>query len=196
MSSSPEGPLLGAAARCLARWGVAKTSLDDIAREAGVSRATAYRYFPGGKDTILHAVAADEIGRFGAELGARLGPADTLEELLVEGITFASTAVSEHEVLQQLLAHEPELVLPQLAFTRFDVVLAAAADLLAPHLQPFLGDERARSAAEWVTRLVVSYSLSPSPRYDLTDRGDVAGFVSSFLLPGLVRPSGAAHRRW
>ena len=32
---------------CIARWGTAKTTLDDIAREAGCSRATIYRLFPG-----------------------------------------------------------------------------------------------------------------------------------------------------
>lgn len=192
----PEGALLSAATRCLARWGVAKTSLDDIAREGGVSRATAYRHFPGGKDTIIRAVAADELARFGAELAARLGSVDTLEALLVEGITFTAVAVADHEVLQQLLAHEPELVLPQLAFTRFEVVLAAAAEMLAPHLHPFLDDSQARRAAEWVTRVVVSYSLSPSPRYDFTERPDVAGFVRSFLLPGLLQPSEPAGRRW
>jgi len=43
-----EQRMVAAAVRCVARWGLAKTSLDDIAREAGSSRATAYRVFPGG----------------------------------------------------------------------------------------------------------------------------------------------------
>jgi hypothetical protein len=33
---------------CVARWGLAKTTVEDAAREAKVSRATVYRTFPGG----------------------------------------------------------------------------------------------------------------------------------------------------
>ncbi len=40
--------LLQATYDCVARWGLAKTTVEDAAREAGVSRATVYRYFPGG----------------------------------------------------------------------------------------------------------------------------------------------------
>jgi hypothetical protein len=37
---------------CIARWGVSKTTVEDVAREAGISRATIYRLFPGGKDVV------------------------------------------------------------------------------------------------------------------------------------------------
>src|SRR3546814_9749490 len=42
--------LIDAAETCFTRFGVAKTTLEDIATEAGVSRATVYRYFEGGRD--------------------------------------------------------------------------------------------------------------------------------------------------
>ena len=60
----------GGAWRCIARWGVAKTTLDDIAREAGVSRATVYRTLPGGKDRLLAVVLDHEVGRFFHEVDA------------------------------------------------------------------------------------------------------------------------------
>ena len=44
-----EQRILAATIRCVSRWGVGKTTLDDIAREAGCSRATIYRVVPGGK---------------------------------------------------------------------------------------------------------------------------------------------------
>ena len=43
---SPIGSL-DAALACVARVGVAKTTLDDVAKEAGCARATVYRCFPG-----------------------------------------------------------------------------------------------------------------------------------------------------
>ncbi len=53
--------IVDGALRCIARWGLAKTTVEDVAREAGCSRATLYRAFPGGKDAILAAVAAAEL---------------------------------------------------------------------------------------------------------------------------------------
>ena len=53
-----EQRLLEATLVCLARHGIAKTTLDDVAREAGVSRATLYRYFPG-KQALLSAAVTD-----------------------------------------------------------------------------------------------------------------------------------------
>lgn len=178
--------VLGAALACLSRWGVTKTTLDDIAREAGVSRATAYRLFPGGKDTVLDAVVHGELARFSAELGRRLDAIDDLESLLVAGITYASQTLAGHDALQYLLAHEPEQVLPHVSFGRFDQVLAAAAALAAPHLARFLDDEVALRTGEWVTRLVLSYALSPSPSYDLAEERSARAFVRAFVLPGLV----------
>src|SRR5512133_2987284 len=58
-----QASLIDAARRCIARWGVRKTSLDDIAREAGVARATVYRAFPGGKDRLMAAVWQHEADR-------------------------------------------------------------------------------------------------------------------------------------
>ena len=70
---------------CLARHGTAKTTVDDIARQAGVSRATVYRVFPGGRDEILAAVVDTEMARLFSALGVRMGEAHDLTEALVGG---------------------------------------------------------------------------------------------------------------
>ena len=59
---------------CIARWGTAKTTLDDIAREAGCSRATIYRLFPGGKRAVLDAAGEVELARILDELVGVAGP--------------------------------------------------------------------------------------------------------------------------
>ena len=186
-----ERRVLEAAVVCLGRWGIAKTSLDDIAREAGVSRATAYRLFPGGKDTVLDATVATELARFATALAERLSAAEDLEELLVAGITFASRHLAGHEALQYLLVHEPEQVLPHVSFGHLDEVLAAASALVAPHLTRFVGDELAARTGEWVTRLVLSHAQAPSPAWDLADEASTRAFVATFLLPGLPTAPGA-----
>lgn len=187
-----ERRILDAAVRCVARWGITKTTLDDIAREAGVSRATAYRAYPGGKETVVDAMVCDELDGFTTALDARLARAADLEDVLVAGITFASGTLTGHRALQYLLAHEPEQVLPHVSFGRFDEVLAAASRLAAPHLARFVGDQRASRTAEWITRLVLSYTLAPSPSYDLTATDDVRRLVRAHLLPGLAAAVPAA----
>ena len=72
VAGSPEERIIDATLRCIARWGVGKTTLDDAAREAGCSRATVYRLFPGGKDGLLDAVCRAELARFFVGLTGRL----------------------------------------------------------------------------------------------------------------------------
>ena len=49
-----------AALVCIGRFGLAKTTVDDIAREAGCSRATLYRYFDGKPEIVRNVVAAEQ----------------------------------------------------------------------------------------------------------------------------------------
>jgi AcrR family transcriptional regulator len=55
--------LLDAAARLFAQWGFAKTSVDELAREAGVSKGAVYLEFPD-KEAVLKAVVHREIARY------------------------------------------------------------------------------------------------------------------------------------
>ena len=74
--------LLQATYDCVARWGLAKTTVEDAAREAGVSRATVYRYFPGGREELIGAVVAWEFSRFFLRLYEEVHDAETLEEVM------------------------------------------------------------------------------------------------------------------
>jgi AcrR family transcriptional regulator len=179
--------VVDAALACFGRWGTTKTTLDDIAREAGCSRATVYRLFPGGKDVVIDAVAGRELTRFFTDLAAELELASgDLESLLVTGIAFTTRSIRAHEPLQFVLAHEPEVILPLVAFDRCDRVLDSAAAFCAPWLAPHLGAEWAARAGEWLTRMVLSYTLVPSDGFDLAREDDARRFVHCFVLPGLT----------
>jgi AcrR family transcriptional regulator len=183
----PSARVLAATITCLGRWGLTKTTLDDIAREAGLSRATVYRLFPGGKDVVVRAAVASEVDALQRGLATGLAGCETLEDVLVGTITYVTRTLAEHAVLQFLLEHEPDQVLPHLAFGRFDQLLDAAAAMTLPWLAPHLGPELAARGGEWVARLVLSYALAPSEWFDLGDDCDARRFTRTFLLPGLVR---------
>src|SRR4051795_10447978 len=80
---SPQEDILRAAEQCFEKFGLAKTTMDDVARFAGLSRATVYRYFSDRDSLILAAVrrrAQLNIGRVRAELEAQKTFAERLEE--------------------------------------------------------------------------------------------------------------------
>lgn len=183
--TDPAQRIVDALLRCVCRWGVAKTTLDDVAREAGCSRATVYRLFPGGKDAVLEATAQSEIERFFVALAERIDQAESLEDALVVGMTEAGRRLRGHEALQYLLVHEPEAVLTRLAFTQMDQVLRLASEFATPHLSRWLAPDDAARAAEWVARLVCSYSMTPGDGVHFEDEGSVRALVRMFVLPGL-----------
>jgi len=170
---------------CIGRWGVAKTTADDIARAAGVSRATLYRAFPGGKDIAFEALLRHELGRFFELVEGRLRQADTLEDLLVVGAVEAARFLLGHDALGYLLQHEPTRVFP--AYGHLHSGLAIATAFVSGHLGRFVTDERrATEGAELVVRLLLSYAADPSPAVDLTDPVSVRRFVRTFIIPGLT----------
>ena len=183
--STQELRVVDATVRCVARWGVAKTTLDDVAREAGWSRATVYRLFPGGKDAVLETVVEVELERFFSALHERLAAATDLEDLLVAGMTEAGARITGHPALRFLVTHEPEVILPQISFARAERVLARAASFASPYLARWLSPEEANRVGEWVTRIVISYAASPSAGVDVADPASVRRLVRSFVLPGI-----------
>ena len=161
-----ERRLVEAARACIARWGLRKTSLDDIAREAGVGRATVYRVFPGGKDRLVEVVVCHEAGRFFHLMHAELAAADTLEDLLVTGIASTLRLLAEDDVFAAVIRHEPELVLPHFAFHQLGRVLDLAVVLCRPHLERFLPASEVRPAAELLARVVLTFGFRSSTWVD------------------------------
>ena len=191
-AARPDGPgerIVAAAVRCVARWGLAKTTLDDVAREAGCGRATVYRLFPGGRDALWDAVVVTEAQEFFRRIASRAAAEAGLEDVLVAVVTESATGLAQHAALQFLLAHEPEAILPHLAFHRMNDVLKVVGEVGGPLLSPWMADEDAARAAEWIARVVISYLTSPSDHFDLLDVTSARRFVRTFVLPGLLRPS-------
>jgi AcrR family transcriptional regulator len=184
--SSTRVRLVDGALECLARQGIAKTTVDDIARAAGLSRATAYRTFPRGKEGILAGVVETEVARLFSSLAVAMGEANDLEDVLVAGMVASARWLCRHEPLTYLLEHEPGAVLPYITFGGFDRVMRVASDLAAPFFARWLEPEQASRAAEWGVRIVMAYTSDPSPHADLTDPADTRALVRTFVLPGIL----------
>jgi AcrR family transcriptional regulator len=184
--------ILEATYACIARWGISKTTIEDAAREAGMSRATVYRLFPGGRDELISATIGWEELHFFSRLYAEVHEAPTLEEVLERGLPFAHRAILEHEVLQRVLETEPELLLPKLT-----VETTRVTALISGFLVPYLSVDRilpgtdVHGAADMLARMILSFITSPG-QWDLSDPEQVRELVRTELLAGVVTSGGPA----
>ena len=181
--------MLAAVVAVAGRTGLGALTVDEVAREAGVGRASVYRWFPGGREQLVDEGVTWEVGRFLRRLAVAVQDAADLRERLIVGLPFAHRAIVEHAVLQRLLETEPGGLLPQLQQTG-PVVVAILRDAVRPWIEaeptrrPEVDPDE---AAEWLARMVVSFMAEPG-RWDLDDPAEVAALVDGELLAGIVTP--------
>lgn len=171
---------------CIERWGLAKTTVEDVAREAGMSRATVYRYFPDGRDQVVSETITWEVGRFWARLAAEVAPIEGFAEKVASGLAYGSRAVGAHGLLQQILRTEPELLLAELNASN-PLVLAVLRDTVAGMLagEPLREGVDLDEAADYVARMFLSLIGSPGS-WDLSDPAEVTWVVRTELLGGIL----------
>jgi Transcriptional regulator len=180
--------LLDATERCLRRSGIRRTTMIEIANEAGISRAWLYRHFPDKASLILAALARiDEV--FWIEARDRLSAADGIAAQVAAAVVFSR----EHQpgaLLLRLRDEEPE------AFTAvvgrgLQEMMPGMAHFWYPYLEAARdrGEVRAdldiARAAEWVMRVVLSLVTIPGEAVDEDDPDSVRRFVDDFLVAGL-----------
>lgn len=173
---------LDATERCLARYGVRRTSMTDIAREMNVARTTLYRQVSSVEEAIALS-ASRQFYRFLDEFSGLLaGPAGP--QAFIDGIAGAVRFARSHPVVLRVLSDEPEIV--GAVMTRD---LSAYARQVAAALTPIIDAamkagmlRRAdpRMTAEWLVGVVAALVGLP-PESDLDQVLEYA------LLP--------AHRR-
>jgi len=184
--------ILKATVACLGRYGIAKTTVDDAAREAGVARATVYRHFPDGKDQLISEAITWAVAQFFLELEQEVADAPDFATLIERAIRYAHRRVDEHEVLQKVLETEPERLLPQLTQSA-PLVQATLGAYLAERLadEPLLPGVDPEQAGEWLARMGLSFILAEG-RWDLSDPADVRRLVRGELLVSILEPSALA----
>ena len=185
--------VLEGAYECIARTGMAKTTVDDVAAASGVSRATIYRLFPGGKDEVLRDTVGWEMDRFFLRLGEELGDAPDFPTFLERALPRARRELREHVVLQKVLETEPDRLNALITVQQHRVIAAIAAyflpllerDRAAGHI---VADADLEQCAEYVARLSLSLIASPG-RHDLGDPAEVHHLVRRELLGGVLTAS-------
>jgi AcrR family transcriptional regulator len=176
-----EARVLDATKLCCERYGFHKTSIDDVASLAGVSRATVYRLFPGGKDVLFEALRVRELEEFFDRLREAIYGAGSLEELLVRTVVAATGELRADEHLAVMLATEPGEALSQLTMDGVPRILRFATTFLVPFAEPYLTREQATVVVDVLARLTISYFLAPSNVVDLGDTDSARAFLTPVI---------------
>lgn len=182
----PIARILDAAHDCIARVGVSKTTLDDVARDAGCSRATLYRHVPGKAEVVARLVER-EANRLDAALAAATRGATDLASAVAAVIVEGAEFLLDHAALNAVLAIEPSLIHPVLGLGGADEFTRRAAALVAPHLAPHTVTARdAERLADLVVRVTISHLQTPDPHRPITDPQVARKLVETFIITGFV----------
>ena len=176
-----ETRVLDAAKACRLRWGLDRITIDDIAIEAGVSRATLYRLFPGGREILFEALRVRELESFFTDLRVAVDGATDLEDLLTQVIVWSTRALRDDEHLAVALATEPGVAVNDLTVDGLPRIVRVANAFLLPLVEPYLDRRRASELIDVLARMVISFFLVPSDHIDLGDEASARRFVASFL---------------
>ncbi|MGB0919857.1 MAG: TetR/AcrR family transcriptional regulator [Alphaproteobacteria bacterium] len=102
-------PLYQAALECYLQYGLRKTTLEDIARKAGVSRSTIYRHL-GGKPDIIQMIAMRELTALMGQIFDLLKPDAGLAEWAEIAFGDGLQLLRANKAVAKAINDEPELL--------------------------------------------------------------------------------------
>jgi AcrR family transcriptional regulator len=192
--------ILEATLEQLALTGVRRTSADDIARRAGVNRATLYRRF-GGRDQLLGSAYLHEAAKAIAALEERVpeiptpgeddgfDPAGNVVAVFLEALRLAR----ENAVLRRMLEVDRDETLAALTVGA-GPVLDFAAQVMVDRiiaLHRWRGTEPpadARALGYTLARLMQSLVLTPGSGPRLRTRAQQQDYARSVIVPLVLGP--------
>ncbi len=181
--------LLDALERCFDRFGIRKTTLADVAEEAGVSRTTIYRYFPD-RQALIDQVVLRNIDYQWATIGKMVKGASTLEEWLIESMMLFQRQYKKDGKVNLYIRVDGMTAGLQIALSKqgLEVVINHFEDLFVKaerdgRLAPKLKKE---DIAEWIHR--TNHTLLAHPSQAIKREKDLRRWLSAQIYGGFARP--------
>jgi len=183
--------LLDAAEGCLKQFGPQKTSMEDVARAAGMSRATVYRYFEN-RDALLLGVASRQASALASEAIGYLSGFNTISDWLVEGLLFTLREIPNRPVFASLVTS-----LDSRASGSLFLGSTGLAQIGVNVLQPMFANAKAQGLLrddidpemliEWLLRMLWTYLNAPSQV--ATDEEGMRKLFRMMLIPAVLKDS-------
>lgn len=182
--------ILRAARHCYLHFGIEKTGMQDIAKQAKVARSTIYRYYATA-DELLLALITTEMRDVNQQLGKKLARFERPEDTIVEGLLIAIKTIPRHPLLSQVFAGDDGSALRQKVWNS-PAIVALGNDLMATVMQTALAHGQLQRAVrsevliEWVYRILLSFLSLPS-NWIKTEK-QLRETLHTLLIPVLLKP--------
>ncbi|MCU1639959.1 MAG: putative TetR family transcriptional regulator [Nocardia sp.] len=171
--------ILDAAAELFTQHTVDSVGMNDIARAAGCSRPTLYRYFEN-RHALLLAFVHRETHRIAALIGERTARAPDPHERLTIAITTAVESVRATPTVAAWF---------ELGDGTLAAELAQTSSVISTFGKAFLADsagDRLDLKVQWAIRAVISLLTVPAGTPEME-----RDLITQFLVPALLAPAGA-----
>lgn len=180
-TSVAESRVLDALQSCVDRWGFDKVTIDDVAAESRVSRASIYRMFPGGRDVMFEALRVRNLTVFFEGMRSSLHGAESLLELTVRISVYATNELRNDAHLVSMLAAEDATVLREFSVNGLPRIINVASAYLLPFVTDFLPPAASERFVDLAARLLISHFLAPSLLHDLGDPESARDFFAPLV---------------
>ena len=181
--------ILEAANQCFSQLGIQRTSVQDVARMANVSRGTVYRYF---EDRTVLIDAAIEFGaqRFYQQVATAMAKKSTLAEQLGAMAETHASILLDHRTRNRLMADDAELMRHMISDG--DSAVRRTTEFLVPYVRQAQqrGEVGANvdvvAASEWLARIIYSFStVNEGQTFNMSKPETVRRYVEKFAVNGL-----------
>ncbi|MDR3418541.1 MAG: TetR/AcrR family transcriptional regulator [Nevskia sp.] len=170
-----------AALRCVKYSGVEGISVSSIAREAGITRQTFYRYFENAEDVTFSTVASAS-GTITTRLFKHLEQFDAREDRAVEALVFLYREMPKDRLLKEVFFEAPlhpttvGQVFTQRALQRCKAIAAEIMRIDDPGIAE---EENLHQLGEFMLRLLWSVLINPTN--SLRDEHEFRAFLRKWL---------------
>jgi AcrR family transcriptional regulator len=179
--------LLNAAEVCFERFGLRRTTIDDVAREAKVSRSTVYRYFDGRGDLIAAAYMR-ESDAVNEKVKALMGKPGPFADRLIKATMRSIESVRQGKYLPLMVTPEGA-ILASKAVTASSAFYETMRETMGPFVEQAKADGELRPDLElddfneWMLRIIFSFAMLDSPTQ--RDQKHIRHLLETFLSPAL-----------
>jgi AcrR family transcriptional regulator len=179
--------LLDAAEACFEDKGLPGATMEDIASQAGVSRATVYRYF-SSREAVVAGVILRVTERYLERVRSRIVGQPDLGTAVVEFVEVTIRAANREPTIGLVFGSGDDLAgvgLPRdTSVSLFEIVTAFLRPVFTAHWDQLQPGVSVDDAAEWILRIILSLLSVQGPRRRSPD--GLKAFLRGFLLPPIL----------
>ena len=182
--------IYAAALHCFERRGVRATSMDDVAKKAGVSRPAIYYYFPD-KDALVLEVVARQVREIHRRIRRKVHPEAAIEGMIETAVQ--TIRISRVDPYVRLLT-QPDTANLTARLVESNLAMGLQRELWYPLLESARERGELRTDRDfddiirWITFLEFSL-ITSGDSFDFDDEAEIREQLEAYLVPAL-RPQG------